>query len=66
MATARYTLKEIAAAYGYSSSATCKHVKKLIDGKKFLRTGIGKFYTISEIRTLEKLLNFEFKKVTNK
>lgn len=56
----RYSLKEIANAYGYTSSGTYKHIQKLKKLKKFKKTGIGKYYSIYELRILEKLLDFKF------
>lgn len=58
---AAYTLMKIAASYGRHYSTASRHIKSLIEKKKFKKKSPGKMFSENELKQLEKLMDFKYR-----
>lgn len=59
-----YKLREIAACYNRSPRTTKRHIDELIQKGRFKKESMGKQFDQLELEKLQRLLRFQFKKMT--
>jgi len=56
------SLTQIAASYDRPTPTTWRHIRQLIKEGKFKKESPGKFFDQAELKQLEKLMRFKFRK----
>lgn len=60
----QFTIKQIAASYGYSETTTYRRLKELKKSKLFKKKSKGKFLNEKEALLIAKLLDFKIDNLT--